>query len=424
MRKRYLVLGMLVFLSAVTYLDRVCISFAGMRMQRDLDLSPDQWGWVLSVFAVAYGLFEIPTGALGDRFGQRKTILRIVVWWSAFTALTGLAWSLPVLLIVRFLFGVGEAGAYPNMSGSIGRWFPPTERARAQGFVWGASRLGGALAPLLVVPLMQWIGWRNMFLSLGLIGVAWAVAWRAWYHDNPADHPGMTAEELSEIGPSAHARGHRDVPWARLIRNRQLWLIMLMYWCYVWGSMFYLTWMPQYLVKGRGLSEEQMKLFSGLPFVMGTIGNLAGGFLCDYFSRRLGLTHGRRLIGCASLVGASLLLLATALTTGQASGVILLALGFGLMDCMLPTAWATCTDIGQHHAGAVTGAMNSAGQAGGFVCTVLFGYLVSLYGDYNLALFPIAAMVFAAGMLFLWIDPARPLLTAPATVDEEHLACV
>ena len=185
---------------------------------------------------------------------------------------------------------------------------------------------------------------------------------------------------------------------------------MVMYWCYVWGSMFYLTWFPTYLVHGRGLSEEQMALFTALPFIMGAVGNLAGGFLSDWLSRRFGLKWGRRLIGSASLIGASLLLLATALTTGKMSGVILLALGFGVMDCMLPTAWATCLDVGQQHAGAVTGAMNSAGQAGGFVCSVLFGYLVKVYGDYNVPLFPIAAMVFAAGLLFLLIDPTRPLV--------------
>jgi fucose permease len=233
----------------------------------------------------------------------------------------------------------------------------------------------------------------------------------------------MTAEELAEIGPPPSDR-HINVPWAKLFRSRQLWLIMLMYWCYVWGSMFYLTWFPTYLVKGRGLSEAEMGVYSSLPFIMGALGNLGGGFLCDELSRRLGLSWGRRLIGSASLMGSALLLLATALTTGKTSGVILLALGFGLMDCMLPTAWATCLDVGGRHAGAVTGAMNSAGQAGGVVCTVLFGYLVEAYGDYNVPLFPIAAMVFIAGVLFLWIDPTRPLVEPEPTSAEEQLACV
>jgi ACS family glucarate transporter-like MFS transporter len=425
MRTRYRVLALLVLLSVITYMDRVCIAVAGPRMQDELGITPERWGWVLGAFVLAYGLFEIPSGALGDRVGQRQVLTRIVVWWSAFTACTGLATNYFVLVATRFVFGAGEAGAYPNASGSIGRWFPPGERARAQGAVWAASRVGGALTPVLVVPLMAALGWRASFYLFGAAGLVWATVWYAWYRDHPARHTAVTQWELAEIGAHDLRVHSLSLPWGQLVRSRQLWLIMAMYWCYVWGSMFYLTWFPEYLLKGRGLREEEMAIFAALPFLLGATGNLVGGFLSDRLSRKYGLRTGRRLLGSVCLAVSALLLLATALTTGKASGVVLLALGFGVMDCMLPAAWALCLDVGEGYAGVVTAAMNSAGQAGGFVCAVLFGYLVGQFGNYNTPLFVIAAMVLLSAFLFWQIDPTRPLVpTAEQPTSMEEPACV
>ena len=179
MKKRHIVLGFLGVLSIITYLDRVCIGVAGPRIQDELGLSAKQWGWVLSVFILSYGVFEIPSGAMGDRYGHRRVLMRIVVWWSIFTSLTGAAWNYATLLTTRLLFGAGEAGAWPNVAGSTGRWFPPQERARAQGVIWGASRVGGAISPWLVVPLMAWVGWRGTFYIFGAIDIVWAITWFA-----------------------------------------------------------------------------------------------------------------------------------------------------------------------------------------------------------------------------------------------------
>src|SRR5437762_9320372 len=222
MKVRYRVLAMLVMLSVVTYLDRICIAVAASDMQKDLHISEEGWGWVLGAFFFAYGLFEIPSGGLGDRIGQRKVLTRIVLWWSAFTALTPLARNYYALVATRFLFGAGEAGAYPNASGCISRWFPAGERARAQGLVWGASRLGGALTPLIVVPLKAALGWKACFWLFGALGIAWAVAWTLWYCDEPASHPTITDQELAEIGPRPVA-SHAGIPWATLFWSPQLW---------------------------------------------------------------------------------------------------------------------------------------------------------------------------------------------------------
>ena len=225
---RHRVLGMLVLLAVVTYVDRVCISVAGTTMQKDLGLTSEQWGWVLGAFALSYGLFEIPSGALGDRLGPRRVLARIVTWWSAFTALTGLASGFWPLVATRFCFGAGEAGAFPNAAATINRWFPARERAGAQGVVWMASRFGAGISPLLVVPLQSGVGWRTTFAIFGSLGVVWAVWWYAWFRDDPRDKPGVSAEELAVIGPSVGGHAHAAAPWRTMLAQPTLWWIMLM----------------------------------------------------------------------------------------------------------------------------------------------------------------------------------------------------
>jgi ACS family glucarate transporter-like MFS transporter len=415
MKQRSTVLGFLALLSVITYFDRVCISVAGPMIQKDAGLTPNQWGLVLSAFILAYGLFEIPSGAMGDRHGYRVTLMRIVAWWSVFTGLTGAAWNYTSLLVVRFLFGVGEAGAFPNMAGCVRRWFPAEQRAAAQGVIWSASRIGGALAPLTIVPLVKVMGWRHMFFLCGAIGFVWTIVWHAWYRDHhaPQDETGERIPETGKV-PELHraeAGEHLALaPWGRLFRSLQLWIIMGMYGTYAWGIWFFLTWYPTYLVQGRGLSQDEMGHYAAFPFLFGTVGSLVGGYLCGRFSRRFGLDVGRRLVGSVSLLASALFLLATALTTGKWSAIILLSLGFGVMDCMVAAAWSVCTDAGGRWSGAVTGAMNTAGQVGAIMSTVLFPHLVSATGSYNLPIFVIAGMLVVSAFLFWRIDSSKPLL--------------
>ena len=388
---RPILLTLLVMLSVITFLDRLCIAVAGPRIQQELGITPDQWGWVLGAFILAYGLFEIPTGALGDRFGRRGVLTRIVLWWSMFTMLTGTAAGFVPLVIIRFLFGAGEAGAYPNMAGVVARRFRLNERAMAQGFIWGASRAGGALSPLLVVPIQSALGWRASFFIFGTAGLLWCVIWWWWYRD---DTPVVA---------------HHSAPWGLLFRSPQVWNIVAMYGCYAWGSWFYFSWLHTWLVKGRGFTESEMAIFSALPFVLGALANLAGGFVSDAAVLRFGVRRGRVIVGSTCLAAGACLLMLTALAHDRNAAVVLLTLGFGVMDLMLPSAWAICLDISGPHAGAVTGAMNTSGQLGGFFCTVLFGYLVREFNDYNLPLFVIAGMVALAAFLFTRIDASRPL---------------
>jgi MFS transporter, ACS family, glucarate transporter len=408
MKYRHRVLTLLFLLSVITYIDRVCISVAGPRMQADLGIKPGQWGWVVGVFAISYAAFEIPSGAMGDRIGARKVLTRIVLWWSAFTSLTGVAWHYYVLLPTRFLFGMGEAGAYPNSSTSISRWFPATERARAHGLVWMASRVGGALSPFLVIPIQKQWGWRASFYCFGVLGVIWAVVWYRWYRDSPREKPGVTRAEQQEIG-DMEARVSHGLPWAFALRSANLWAIMLMYFTYCYAAFFFLSWMPTYLALGRGYTEDALML-STLPFVLGALANCGGGFASDALVRKLGLKWGRRTIGITGLIAAAVFTVAAMLTQARIPALIFLALSYAGSDFMLPTAWAVCLDVGKKYAGAVTGTMNMAGQVGSFISSVLFGYLVEYSGSYDFPLIPMTAMLVISALLWLKIDPTQELI--------------
>jgi MFS family permease len=413
MKYRHVVLALLFFLSIVTYVDRVCISVAGPAMQKDLDISPDRWGWVVGMFAFAYAAFEIPSGSMGDRIGPRKVLTRIVLWWSAFTSLTGAVSNYFYLLVVRFLFGAGEAGAYPNSSASISRWFPAAERGRAHGLVWMASRVGGAISPFLVVPIQRAWGWRTSFYVFGLLGVVWAAVWYWWFRDSPAQKAGISKREIDEIGYT-RSESHHSLPWGRALRSANLWWIMVMYHTYCWGAFFYLSWLHTFLVKGRGFSDQDILALSWLPFAFGGTANLLGGFTSDYLCKKIGLKWGRRTIGLTGLAASAVFILATMFTQNKIASVIFLALGYAGSDFMLPVAWAVCLDVGRKYAGAVTGAMNTAGQIGSFLTSVAFGYLVKMSGSYDTPLIPMAVMTAISALLWLKIDPTVEL------IPEEH----
>jgi nitrate/nitrite transporter NarK len=262
--------------------------------------------------------------------------------------------------------------------------------------------------------------WRVAFWSFGVVGLVWAAVWLALFRDNPADDPKITPQELLEIGERRHSGSHAGAPWGRLFSHPQLWLVMVMYSFYVWGSTFYLYWLHTYLVKGRGFSEAEMRSISSLPFVLGALANPLGGILSDALSRRLGLKIGRRLMGSTCLAAGAAFMFCAAQVENRWSAVALLAVGFGTLDLMLSSAWAVCVDLGGRYAGAVSGAMNSFGHIGGALCSVLFGHIVERFGSYNAPLVVIAGMVLTAAVLFAFIDASRPLVPedeAPAVTS-------
>lgn len=404
MKKRHLVLGLLGALSIITFIDRLAIAVTGPSIQKDLGIRPDQWGWVLGAYVIAYAVFEIPSGAMGDAKGYRRELTRITIWWSVFTAATAFCRNFWQLTAARFLFGLGAAGAYPNMSGVLYRWLPARERARGQGVIWAASRFGGALAPLLLVPLQATFGWRAVFVALGLIGFVWAIVWRGWYRDRPADQPGITAEEVAEIGGDDEVGGHLGTPWRKLLGLPQLWLIALAYSFYAFGSWFFFNWFPTWMVKGAGFTVGEMGLYGSIPFLLGVVGNLVGGVLCDRLAQRIGIRRAYSLIASVCLTATAALLFAMSLATGKVAIVMLAGAAFMVMDLMLPAAWAMCMAIGGRYGGTASGVMNTAGNLGGFICSVAFGYVVSATGNYSLPLQGVAVMVLIAAGIFALVD--------------------
>lgn len=416
MKKRTWILVLLVLLGVVTFLDRINISVAGSAIMADLGITPDQWGWILSAFILSYGLMQIPMGALGDKRGHRVTLALIVLWWSAFTAFTGMAGGFVSLLVIRFMFGIGEAGSSPCSTGVISRWFPKDKVGRAQGFVWAASRMGGALTPFIVIPVIAGMGWRAAFYILGAVGVLWAAVWFLFYRNNPAQMRGISAQELEEA-PAAKLYGSAEgqaaklkIPWKSLLRARQFWLLLAMYFFYAFGSWFFFSWFPTFMELGRGFDKGQLTYAIAVPFVMSMIGNISGGYLTDRLTARYGLKTGRKALGSGAMILSALFMFLAAFIPGKLQVFIFLSLCFGVVDLMLPSAWALCIDLGKKYAGAVSGAMNTAGNLGGFVCATVFGYLVNATGNYNLPLFLIAGMLIISAVLFLFIDPTKQIL--------------
>ncbi len=409
MKRKNIILTLLVILGMVTFLDRINISVAGSSIMHDLGLTPSEWGWVQSAFILSYGLMQIPMGALGDRFGHRKILAVIVLWWSLFTAFTGMAGGLASLLVIRFMFGIGEAGSSPCSTGVISRWFEKHEVGKAQGYVWAASRMGGALTPFVVIPVMMWVGWRSAFYLLGALGIVWAVVWYVYYRDVRGDAPVLIGSPDEGRQPSS-THPEREGVWRSVFSNRQFWLLCGMYFFYAFGSWFFFSWFPTFMELGRGFDKTELTYAVAVPFIMSMMGNIAGGHLTDKLTKKYGIKTGRKALGSTSLAISAVCMFLAAFIPGKIAVFVFLSLCFGIFDLMLPSAWALCIDLGKQHAGTLSGAMNTAGNIGGFCCGILFGELVQQSGNYNLPLYLIAVMLLVSALLFAFINPEKPII--------------
>jgi ACS family glucarate transporter-like MFS transporter len=418
---RYLVIVFAVLLAAVTYIDRICISQAMPAIVRDLNFNPVQTGYIFAAFGWAYALFEIPGGFLGDWLGPRKVLMRIVVWWSFFTAATGWAWNFTSLVVTRALFGAGEAGCFPNITKSFTTWLPQDERVRAQGIVWLAARWGGAFTPYLVILTFQFMSWRRAFELFGVLGVVWAIFFYRWYRDNPADNPKVNQAELDLLrGANKLAGSHGDVPWRKLLTSRSVWCLCAQYFCLSYGWYFYITWLPTYLKEARHLAVAQGAVLAGLPLFLGGLGSLFCGVVSAPLTRWTGsVAVTRKLMACAGFTGASALLILSINLQNPVAAMIAMGFASFCNDLAMPGSWGACMDVGGRYAGTLSGAMNMMGNAGGAMCPMAIGYILSRTGgNWDVTFYVSAAIYFMGSFFWLVMDPVTPLDKSDEMVAE------
>jgi MFS family permease len=396
----------------ITYLDRVCISVAAPLMQADLQLTPIQFAWVFTVFYISYGLLEMPSAWLGDRWGQRRLLIRIVSGWSLFTILTGVVRSFGALLVTRTLFGGAEAGAFPTLSRALSRWFPLEARSQANGVLWMGARIGGAFAPPIAVMLIEVVGWRWAFAIFGAVGLTWVIVCLVWYRDDPADHPSVNRAELEivSVGAAPAPKESQPVPWTRIIADPNMVRLFTAYFASGFGFQFFVTWMPTYLTREFGISLTQSGFYSGLPLAAGAAGCALGGVIADALTRWKGsLVLGRRTVGCGGFVMGAVGYLAAISMRSPGAAVACLALASGSHDLTLPVLWATCTDAGGRFGGSAGGFVNFASCISGVAAPLVAAKLEQMVGSFNAVFYVAAGLYLIGAITWLFIDPRKSI---------------
>ena len=408
---RHVVLALIVAAYMITYMDRVNIASAVPVIQRDMGFSMVTIGWIFASFRWGYAFFQIPGGWLGDRIGGRRALAFVVVWWSIFTSLTAFAWNATSMGVFRFLFGMGEAGAFPIATRSLSRWMLPTERGFAQGITHAASRLGAALTPALVVMMMIRFGWRTPFFVFGLIGLGWSAVWYWYYRDTPAEHSriNVTERELIEESIGVRPAKAHAVPWRLILRSPSLWTLSLMYFCYGYSIDVYLDWFPKYLNEHRGFNLTQMGLYASLPLLAGAAGDLLGGSISDRCAKRFGnLKVARRAVALAGFLLAAVFILPATLTQNSTASVLYSCVAVFGLEVTVGVSWAIPLDIGGDYAGSIASVMNTFGNLGSAVSPVLLAYLVGMYG-WNVPFLVCSLLCVAGAVLALGINADRKI---------------
>lgn len=395
---RYGVVGFALSLAILSYIQRVAISQAAGPISVDLHLDKQQLGSVLGAFGLAYALFEIPMGLYGDRRGVRRVLAQIVLAWSAFTALTGAAWSLTSLWIIRFLFGAGEAGCFPNLTRMLSQWLPRNERIKAQALMWASTRWGGAITPPLALLGITIFGWRWSFVAFALLGVIWCLFFLRWFRENPADHPGVNAAEQALLQDAHALVTHHEGSWLRVLLQPQVFLLMAQYFCWSYIWYFFVTWMPTYLAEAHGQSPAATAGYAILPLLFGGFGSLISGLL------PVGVSRKWVAIGAYLVVLALLILLP--MTHGVGTAVALMAAISFTGDLTVPISWNACVEIGKRYTATVGAAMNMFANFSGFVAPFVGGYILKHYNnDWGTVLHVMAVFAGLGAFLWLFIDP-------------------
>jgi ACS family glucarate transporter-like MFS transporter len=379
---------------------------AGPFLQKDLGLGDAQLGWVFSAFTLAYALFEMPAGWMADRFGSRLMLSRVVLWWSLMTAATGWVGGFTGLLVVRLLFGAGEAGTFPGIARVYSRWLPQRIHGGGFGVAVTAGALGGAVAQPLTAWLLPILGWRRIFEVYALVGVLWAIVWYLWFRDDPHGHTAVNDGELQRIGAPPPAPP-APVPWKAMFGNRSLLALCAMSFGALYGWYFYLNWIPKYLLQARGFDLKAAGFLSALPLLSMALGVFWGGLWSDLLVRRLGPRSGRRLPGLIGFPLASLAIVGAIFATSGVQAALLLSLAGGAAAMGVAPAWAVVLAMGGRHAGVVSGMMNTFGNLGGALSPVMIGICLERFSSWDLPLLTVALAYLVSAGAWLLVDPGR-----------------
>jgi len=389
-------------LAALTYVDRVCISKAEPFLSERFQLNAGQMGYVFAAFSLGYALFEVPGGWLGDRIGARRVLTRIVLWWSFFTAATGWAWNFSSLLVMRFVFGAGEAGCFPNLTRALQVRLPEPRRVRAQSILWLSARWGGAFTPLLVTFILDaGVPWRGLLVFFGLLGFVWVLSFRSRIQD---DRPAPS------LGESL------AVPWTAFLRSRSVGLLCLQYMLLNYAWFFYVTWLPKYLIEGLGVNGPRAALLNALPLFFGGIGSLVCGALMPRVVAWTGdVRVARRLLAGAGFGGAAALLLVSLSLRDPASAMFAMGLASFASDFVMPVSWTACMDVGGRHTGTLSGLMNMLGALTAGVAPIVSGTLRDVTGSWA-PTFYLSAGAYGLGLLcWMFLDSVTPLVAKEGT---------
>ena len=391
---------MAIGLAVLSYVQRVAISQAAGPISHDLHLNKAQMGLVFGAFGLSYALFELPAGLLGDRLGVRRVLVRIVLAWSAFTALTGAVWSANSLYAVRFLFGAGEAGCFPNLTRMLSVWLPARERVTAQSLMWACTRWGGAATPPLVLAAIGMFGWRWAFVGFAALGAVWCVVFMLWFKDDPTQHPSVNAAERELLHGSRAFSSHQAVRphWLSLLLTSQVVILVLQYFCFSFVWYFYITWLPTYLREARGQTPGRAAALSVLPLLFGGFGSLLTGLLPARLPRRK--------IAFSGFLGAATLLFAFTHIQAVLPAMLCMGMASFCSDMTMPISWNACVEIGGPYTATVAAAMNMLGNLSGFVAPVVGGLILQRTGgDWKPLIHLMVGASVISALCWLYLDP-------------------
>ncbi len=417
--RRHLLIVCTFLLSVLLYVDRTCISTAKDAVCADLLLSKEQWSWVLASFAFGYALFQTPGGAMADRFGGRLVLTAVVTAWSVFTGLTAAAWNFVSLLVIRFLFGAGEAGAFPGMARVVYSWIPVKERGLVKGINFSGSRIGAALAMPGVAWLIHQIGWHKAFLVLMLVGFGWAAFWWLWFRDEPAKHKTIRKAELEFIlanrqDGSANSSKPEPLRVGRMFASGNLWLMMVQYFGSNFTFFFSLTWLYPYVKTKYNLTAVDAGFYAMIPLLGGALGNVLSGWLVDFLYQRGQVSLSRKLPAIAGFLLAALGMVMSLQQATAGGAVFWLTVAIFGADMTLSPSWSFCIDIGGKHAGAVSGTMNMAGNLGSAITALAFAYLPESSKGNEAFFYTAAALSGVAIVCWVLANPGRKIQNAAA----------